>query len=208
VALGNIARGIPLDDRFEFAGSFLGLLTPYPLLVGVTTVALFAMHGSIYLVLKTEGALQARLRGWVRPAIAAFALCYVATTAATLLTVPHMVTPFRDHPWLAALPLCNLLVVANIPREIHRGREFFAFLSSCGAMFLLMAIFGLGMYPDLIHAAPDGAFSLTVHNAASSEKTLGIMLVIAAIGMPLVLGYTAIIYWVFRGKVRLDSTSY
>ncbi|MFH1810924.1 MAG: cytochrome d ubiquinol oxidase subunit II [Pseudomonadota bacterium] len=208
VALGNIARGIPLDDRFEFAGSFVDLLAPFPLLVGVTTVALFAMHGSIYLVLKTEGELQAQVRTWVRPAIIAFVLCYAATTLATLLSIPHMVEPFRAHPWLFVLPLANVLVVANIPREIHHGRELLGFLSSCAAMFLLMAVFGLGMYPTLILSTPEVAFSLTIHNAASSEKTLGIMLVVALTGMPLVLAYTSIIYWVFRGKVKLDASSY
>ena len=62
VALGNIAWGIPIDDHGEFAGTFLGLLKPYPVLVGVTTVALFMMHGAIYGTMKTEGALHDKLR--------------------------------------------------------------------------------------------------------------------------------------------------
>ncbi len=64
VALGNIAWGIPIDARGEFAGTFFSLLTPYPLLVGITTVALFMMHGAIYGVMKTEGALHDKLRHW------------------------------------------------------------------------------------------------------------------------------------------------
>jgi cytochrome d ubiquinol oxidase subunit II len=208
VALGNIARGIPLGADGEFQGTFLGLLNPYSLLVGITTVALFAMHGCIYLVLKTEGELQARVRGWIRPTIALFIVGYIATTVATLLQVPHMTSAFKAQPALLAVPLLNLLAVANIPREAFHGRELRAFLSSCAAMGALMLLFGLGMYPQMVESHPIAEHSLTIYNSASSPRTLKIMLIIAACGIPLVLAYTASIYWVFRGKVKLDSTSY
>jgi cytochrome d ubiquinol oxidase subunit II len=129
------------------------------------------------------------------------------TTMATLLYLPHMADKFRAYPVLFLLPMLNVLAVANIPREIHLGREFRAFLSSCAAMAILIAIFGIDMFPNLILAHPV-EHSLTIYNAASSTKTLGIMLTIAIIGMPLVLAYTSIIYWVFRGKVKIDATSY
>jgi len=208
VALGNIAWGVPLRPDHEYAGTFLGLLNPYALMVGLTTVALFAMHGAIYIVMKTQGELHDRVRGWINRTIILFVICYVITTVATLLYVPHMVTTLKSHPLLFGVPLLNMLAIANIPREIHRGRDFYAFLSSCASMAALMALFGIGMYPDIVAASGDPANSLTIYNAASSEKTLGIMLVIAIIGVPLVLAYTASIYWVFRGKVRLDRSSY
>ncbi len=208
VAMGNIAWGIPLDADHEFAGTFLGLLHPYALLVGVTTVALFLMHGAIYALMKTEGALHDQIRGWVRPTMIAFILCYVLTTMATLLYVPHMTETFKAHPAWFLLPALNVLAVANIPREIDAGRDFRAFLSSCAAMLLLLAIFGVGLYPDLIVSTPEVAHSLTIYNGSSSLKTLRIMLTIAIIGMPLVIAYTGIIYWVFRGKVKLDENSY
>lgn len=75
-------------------------------------------------------------------------------------------------------------------------------------MITLMALFGLNMYPDLVYSLPNPENSLTIYNAASSPKTLGIMLIIACIGMPLVIAYTVSIYWIFRGKVKLDKTSY
>ena len=208
VALGNIALGIPLAGDHEFAGSFFGLLNPYALLVGITTVALFMMHGAIYLVMKTEGDLHNNLRRWVNNAIIFFIICYAATTAATLLYVPHMVETIKQAPWLFVLPLLNALAIANIPREIQHGYDLRAFLSSCAAIVALLTLFGIGMYPDLIFSSPDPANSLTIYNAASSAKTLGIMLIIAAMGVPLVLAYTASIYWIFRGKVKLDSSSY
>jgi len=208
VAMGNVAWGVPLDDRHEFMGSFWGLLHPYALLVGITTVALFMMHGSIYVVLKTEGALQERVRGWVRNTMIFFILCYVMTTMATLLYLPHMADKFRDNPVLFVLPMLNVLAIANIPREIHLRRDFRAFISSCVSVALLLAIFGLDMFPNLMLSRPSLENSLNIYNAASSAKTQGIMLTIAIIGMPLVLAYTSIIYWVFRGKVKIDANSY
>ncbi len=208
IALGNIAWGIPLDAEHEFAGSFLDLLHPYALLVGITTVALFMMHGAIYGVMKTDGPLQAKLRSWVNNTIIFFVICYVSTTMATLLYVPQLTDHIKAGPLLFAIPLLNMLAIANIPREIHHGREFRAFLSSCAAVLLLLAIFGLGMYPNLIYSNPSPANSLDVYNAASSAQTLKIMLIMAVMGIPLVLAYTTSIYWIFRGKVTLDAHSY
>jgi cytochrome d ubiquinol oxidase subunit II len=102
----------------------------------------------------------------------------------------------------------NMLAIANIPREIHLGRDGRAFVSSSVAMAALMGLFGLEMYPNLVLSNPDLAHSLTIQNAASSQKTLGIMLTIALIGVPIVLAYTVSIYWIFRGKVKLDKMSY
>ena len=208
VAMGNIAWGVPIDARGEFAGTFGTLLRPYPLLLGVTTVAMFMMHGSIYAVMKTEGTLHEQLRGWVNHCIIFFVICYATTTMATLLYVPHMAARMRANPWLFSVALVNMLAIANIPREIHRGRDGRAFLSSCLAMLSLMAVFGLEMYPNLIYSWPNPEHSLTIWSAASSEKTLGIMMTIALIGVPIVLAYTFSVYWIFRGKVKLDRVSY
>ena len=208
VALGNIAWGIPLDGSHEFTGTFWGLLHPYALMVGVTTVALFMMHGAIYAMMKTEGELQKQLRGWVNNTIIFFIITYAFTTMATLLYVPHMAESIRSNPVLFIVPLLNMLAIANIPREIHHGREFRAFLSSCASVALLLATFGINMFPNLILSNPEVVNSLTVYNGASSQKTLKIMLIIAAIGMPLVIAYTSSIYWIFRGKVKLTSHSY
>jgi cytochrome d ubiquinol oxidase subunit II len=127
---------------------------------------------------------------------------------ATLLYLPHLAARMRAHPWLFSLAVLNLLAIANIPREIHHGRDGRAFLSSSVAMAALMGLFGMEMFPNLVLSHPDPAHSLTIYNAASSPKTLGIMLTIAIIGVPLVLAYTSSIYWIFRGKVKLDRTSY
>jgi cytochrome d ubiquinol oxidase subunit II len=208
VAMGNIAWGIPIDDRGEFAGTFWSLLHPYALLLGITTVALFMMHGAIYALMKTEGPLHDKLRRWINQCIIFFLICYAVTTMATLLYVQHMAARMRANPWLFSIAVANMLAIANIPREIHRGKDWLAFLSSCAAMITLMSLFGLEMFPNLVFSNPEPAHSLTIYNAASSLKTLGIMLTIAAIGVPVVLAYTVSIYWIFRGKVKLDRMSY
>ena len=208
VTLGNMAWGIPLDAGHEYTGGVLDLLHPYALLVGLTTVALFSMHGCIYLLLKTEDELHDRLRSWVNKTIVIFIVCYGLTTAATLLWVPHMVSAFARSPWLYVVPVLNLLAILNIPRQVHHGRDFRAFVFSCLSVALLMVLFGIGMYPEMVHSAPLPAHSLTIYNAASSRNTLGNMLIIAGVGMPMVLAYTASIYWIFRGKVELDDNSY
>jgi cytochrome d ubiquinol oxidase subunit II len=208
VAMGNIARGVPLDGDHEFAGTFLGLLNPYALLMGITTVCLFLMHGSIYLAMKTEGALQQQVRAWINPTIIAFILCFSIVTLATLLYIPHITEVLRDQPALFIFAVLLILSIANIPREISKGRDFRAFLSSCMCMIMLMILFGIGMFPNMIYSLPEAANSLTIYNGSSTDKTLRIMLIIAIIGVPIVLAYTASIYWIFRGKVRLNEDSY
>jgi cytochrome d ubiquinol oxidase subunit II len=208
VAFGNVVWGVPLNADREFAGSFLGLLNPYALLVGVTTVALFMMHGAIYVVLKTEGELREIARGWINNTIIFFIICYGLTTMATLLYAPHMSQHLRDYPIFFAIPALTMLAIANIPREIHHGRDFLAFLSSGATMVGLMALVGIGIFPNLVLSRPNPELSLTIYNAASSPKTLTIMLIIVAIGVPIVLAYTSSIYYIFRGKVKLDTMSY
>jgi cytochrome d ubiquinol oxidase subunit II len=177
-------------------------------LVGMTTVALFMMHGAIYGVMKTEGALHDKLRVWATNSIIFFVICAATTTMATLLYVPHMTVRVHDNPWLFSLVLANMLAIANIPREFHHGRDWFAFLSSCAAMMSLMALFAIDQYPYMVFSLPHPENSLTIYNSASSSKTLGIMLIIACIGVPVVIAYTVCIYWIFRGKVKLDRMSY
>lgn len=208
VALGNIIRGIPIGADKEFAGTFIGLLNPYSILVGITTVALFTMHGAIYLVMKTEGALQEKVRTWVNNTIIFFVICFVTTTMATLIYYPNMITHFKETPAFFIVAILTMLAIANIPREINKQREFRAFLSSASTIGLLMVLFAIGIFPNIVLSNPIVEYSLTIYNAASSQKTLMIMLIMAGIGMPFVVAYTIIIHKIYKGKVKIDETSY
>lgn len=208
ITLGNLIQGVPLAADREIYLSFLSLLNPYALLAGITTLSLFMMHGAIYLVMKTEGELQEQVRGWVNNTIIFFVICYASITMATLIYFPKMAEPFKAHPYLFALAVLNMLSIANIPRMIHHKKEFFAFLSSCASIAALLGLFAIGVYPNMILSSINSAYNLTIYNGASSATTLRTMLIIACIGVPLVLTYTVGIYWVFRGKVKLDKSSY
>lgn len=208
VALGNVIIGIPIGADKEAHMSFFDLLNPYSILVGITTVSLFMMHGAIFLVMKTEGELQSLVRGWVNNSIIFFVICYVTTTMATLIYVPQMASVFKSHPEYFIIAILNMLAIANIPREIFHGREFRAFFSSCFSILALLTLFSLGVFPNLLTSTISPEYSLNLYNAASSRATLEVMFTMALIGIPFVLAYTISIYWIFRGKVKLDSTSY
>lgn len=208
VAVGNCMRGLPIGADMEFKGSFLGLLSPYAVLVGCFTVAAMAMHGSIYLYLKTEGELQARIHEWMWTTFGIFLVLYMITTIFTLATMPQAIQNFRDWPWAWGLVVANVLAIANIPRAIYQSRPFYAFLSSCAALAALVALFGMALFPNLVVSSLSPEWSLNIYNAASSQKTLAIMRTIAFLGMPFVIAYTAVIYWIFRGKVQLGKSSY
>lgn len=208
VAMGNIAWGVPLNAQGDYTGGFFDLLHPYALLIGVTTVALFAMHGAIYLTMKTQGELLATVQGFAKRGIMAFTVCYVLVNAATLVFTPHLLERFKASPAWFILVAVNILLVWNISRQFSKGRPFRAFLSSALSMVMLMVLFAVSVYPNMVRSNGDIAHSLTIYNAASSRKTLEVMLTIALIGMPIVLIYTTCIYRIFRGKTELNEHSY
>ncbi len=207
--LGNLIRGIPLDSDFEFIGTIADQITFYDLLVSVMTIALFIMHGSIFLLMKTEGEFHDKIRKKVNPFIIFFIMSYAVTTTATLIWFPHMVEAIRERQIFFLIAIINMLAIANIPREINKGRDGRAFLSSCMNILCLLILFGIGTFPNIIRAINDPVGnSLTIYNAAASNTTLQILLLISAIGIPMVLSYTIMIYYIFHGKVKLESTSY
>ena len=209
VMLGNLVKGVALNAAQDYTGTFLDLITPYTLTTGVLAGSLFAMHGAIYLYMKTEGETHAVVRRWILPAIGVFVVCFLATTIQTLLFMPERLTPFYNYPALWAIPLAAVIMMANIVYQVHKQNAGWAFISSCLCMIFLLCLFAIGHYPNLIISTVDPAHnSLTIYNTCSTHKTLGVLLTIAGIGVPLVLAYGLWVYRVFRGKVRLDHTSY
>jgi cytochrome d ubiquinol oxidase subunit II len=208
VAGGNAILGIPIGADKEYAGSFFTLLRPYPILVGLFVVALFAMHGAIYLTLKTEGELQRRVQIWARRTFFAFLSLYLLTTIYTLLAVPSATKNFAQYPWAWLVVALNVLAIANIPRELSRGRMLRAFIASCGTIAAFNFLFGIALFPNLLVSSLNPEWSLTISSASSSMKTLAIMRNIAFLGMPFVLAYTSVIYWVFKGRVEIGKMSY
>ncbi len=208
VAGGNLMLGLPMDEKMVVSQSVFQQLSPYPLVVGLLTASLFTMHGAIFLYFKTEGELHEHVRRWIWRAFFVFVAVYIAVSVYTLFAVPRATENFRRWPVLWIVPVLNVLAIANIPRAMHKRMPVYAFVSSCATIAALAFLFAVAIFPNLVPSTINPDWSLTVYDARSSEKTLGIMLLIACVGMPCVLSYTAVVYWVFRGKVRLDHTSY
>ncbi len=209
VAVGNSMIGMQLDAQGNYIGSFLDLLSPYALVSGLVAVALFAMHGSIYLFLKLpEGEARELVRHYMWHTWGAFLVLYVLGSMYTVAAVPRATANFEKYPWAAAVVVLNVLAVANIPRSVFRNKPVQAFASSTITIFCLVTLFGLALFPNLVAARNPDGHALTVYSAASSEGTLWLMLYIVMIGMPFVLAYTAAVYWTFRGRVELGEHSY
>lgn len=208
LALGNLIQGIPVGADKEFAGSLSDLLGPYPIAVAVLAVAACGMHGVFYLYLKTEGPLQARIGRWRGKAFGLFLIAYLAVTLMTLASVHRVVGNFERAPFAWVVVGLTVLAIAGIPRAISKEQPGFGFVCSCATILGLIFTFGMSMFPSLVVSSLDRSYDLTIRNAASSEATLELMAIIAGIGMPFVLTYTGLVYWVFRGKTKLDEFSY
>lgn len=203
VALGNIIAGLPLDADGLYRGGLLGLLGIFPLSVGLLTVALFTWHGAGWLVLKTEGDLQGRARRARTVAAAASVLLWLVVTGLSVVVADARWEPFgQPLAWLA--PLAFVGAVAAWWWLASRGREAVAMVASGGAILALLAIVGIALFPDLVPSTGPGA-SITAARAASSDLTLSVMLVIALLGMPVVLVYTAYVYSRFAGRASLHG---
>jgi cytochrome bd ubiquinol oxidase subunit II len=206
--LGNVAYGIPLNSNQEYTGSWLSFLNPFAIMVAVTTLALFMMHGAIYLTMKTENRLYAKLHLLANNFTIFFVLSFVITTLYTLLYIPHLSDYLRGHSSFFILPVLMILSIANIPRQIKKGKYRYAFISSAVTIALLLVMVAVEVFPYLLYSQGNPANSITIQNAAASPKTMKILLIIALVGTPLVGVYTSFVFWTFKGKVKLDEMSY
>lgn len=206
VAVGNILRGLPVGRDASWHGSFLGLLNPHALIVGLTGLVLFTLHGATYLRMKTEGDLASRLGNWIPKLWGGFLVAFAVATLATWMVAPGLLGAGFGRP-LAWLFVAMFVAAAGyLPTANRADRRGHAFLCSAALIVSSIGLPAVSMFPVLVPSSLDTAFSLTIYNASSSQKTLTIMLVIALVGMPLVIGYTAIVYRIFRGKVGKHVT--
>ncbi|SDL99042.1 cytochrome d ubiquinol oxidase subunit II [Catalinimonas alkaloidigena] len=228
IAIGNIVIGFRIGSDMEYQGTVLDLLNPYALLAGVFNLSMFAMHGAIYLNLKTDGDLQRQVQGWIRRTYVIFIVLFVLLTAATLWQSPWMIANFsfgrvelpgQRHElvdrhltllsvvaWTVVLLL--LLAIVNISRTLARQKRYEMFISSGCTILAVILLFALGIFPNMMLSNIDPNFNLDIYNGASSHKTLRTMFFVAIWGLPFVLGYTSLIYWTYRGKTRLTESSY
>jgi cytochrome d ubiquinol oxidase subunit II len=197
IAFANIVRGVKIDRHFEYVGNFWDLLNPYALLGGLTTLALFVLHGAIFLALKTKGDIRVRanrLATRVGLATLIIAAGFLGWTAGIRVTAASATLSI-----LAALALVGALIANRMQRE------GWAFLGTAATIGLSVgALFG-ALYPNVMPSTISDAYSLTIHNASSSQYTLRIMTWVAAIFTPFVLLYQGWTYWVFRKRIGVSD---
>lgn len=209
LVFGNLLDGIPLDSEKNFVQGSALILRPIPILIGFFTVSLMALHGALFLVMKTEGELHDRIRRWAKKCMVIFFIVYLGTTVVAWLITPHMVVRFKENPIFLILPFLTFLSILYTFYLFKKNWDGWAFLLSCLNIALLFCIFGAGTFPYLVRSTLEtSSNSLTFYNAAASQLTLKVLLVIVAIGVPLVLAYGTLVYRIFRGKVRIDKNSY
>jgi cytochrome bd ubiquinol oxidase subunit II len=208
LAFGDLLSGVPLDSDGNIQTSFINLLTPFAILVGATTVAMFAVQGGIYLLMKTEGEVYERIARAMPRIMVVFLALNTLVVIAMVLFHEQITERYLADIWLVVFPAAALLALGGAWYLIRRGQAFRAFLCSSAMIGLLLVSGGIGLYPNLIISTTDQANNLTIFNAASADNTLQVCLIVALIGMPFVLLYTAGVYYIFRGKTVVEPHGY
>ena len=215
-ALGNVIRGVPLDDSTYFfeplwtnfqLGDRTGILDWYTLLVGATALVVLMMHGALWVQLKTVGEIRGRAS---RVANWAWWSAFVFTALLTMITFevqPQVIANFETWPLGYVLPAIAIAGLAGVQFELRRGNERNAFLASCAYLLGMLTSVVFGVYP-MVLPARNPAFSLTIRNAKAGAYGLKVGLIWWVIGMILTAGYFIYVYRTFAGKVAPDSDSH
>jgi len=202
VALGNMLKGVPIDRTMTYVGGFFNLLNPYALVCGLTTLAAFVTHGAIFLHLKSTDPIKAR----------AMAATKVAGPVATALVVVFVVSTYLwtdafsrlgINPGIA--PIFAVVAMLAAGAFVRQEKMGWAFSMTCLALALATITIFMSLYPRVMVSSLDTAWSLTIYNASSTPYTLRVMSVVALIFIPLVLGYQAWTYWVFRHRISAET---
>lgn len=204
VALGNVILGIPLDANMDYSGNFFTLLRPFPLLIGLFGLAAILLHGATYTVMKTEGDIRERARKIAQKLWTKYAILLVISMGTSVFIIPQAAKKALAWIFTALVVVCLLLMRHSFSKK----KDGLAFLLSSLALGGLWGIVGAVHFPYLVKASNDPAMSLSINNSSSSELTLKVMLIIAIIGMPVVIGYTVYLFRVFRGKVKTEENIY
>jgi cytochrome d ubiquinol oxidase subunit II len=203
VAFANLVRGVPIEPdpltgNLEFVGSFWGLLNPYALLGGLTTLSLFVTHGAVFIALKTKGDVRVRanqLAGRVGMGAAVVAVAFLVATQ----VVNSGGAVGIALSVLAAISLVGALLANRV------GREGWAFIGSAVTIGLAVVVLFVSLYPEVMPSSIDPAFSLTTENASSTPYTLRIMTWVAVLLTPVVLLYQGWTFWVFRRRLGVED---
>jgi cytochrome d ubiquinol oxidase subunit II len=210
-ALGNVVRGVPLDSSGEFflplwtdftVGGAPGILDWYTLSIAVAALMTLAVHGALWVALKTEGRVEERARRLVRLLWWGLVTVTAAVTLASFSVQPHLKESFGARPWGYVFPLLAVAGLAGIRLGGGRREGLDAFLSSCVFILGMLCSLVFGVYPDVLPSNTDAGLSLTIQNSAASRYGLTTGLFWFIPGMILATGYFTYTYRNFAGKVK------
>jgi cytochrome d ubiquinol oxidase subunit II len=203
VAFGNIVQGVALNADHIYVGGFFSLLNPYALLVGVTTLLLFFLHGVCFVALKTDGAVHEDARRLVKVAAVPTIVVAAATVVWTVLIAMQRESPLLLLVMVAG-GLAAVSLIAAVGASLLR-RDGWAFTAGAATVMLAVVMLFAALFPYVMPSTIDPAYSLTIANASSTPYTLQIMSWTALIALPLVIAYQTWTYWVFRKRVTRSS---
>jgi cytochrome d ubiquinol oxidase subunit II len=201
-ALANLLKGVPIDQAKTYTGGFFDLLSPYTLLAGLATLALFVTHGAIFLNLKSSEPIRGRsvrLVKMVGPVATVLVLLFAAGT----YVWTDVYARLGLNPGL--VPLVALGALLSAGWLIHGERMGWAFVMTTLTIVFTVSTLFVALYPRVMVSSLDPGWSLTVYNSASTPHTLAIMSVVAAIFVPVVLLYQGWTYWVFRHRISAET---
>ena len=199
VGLSCLVYGVPIDSDGDYAGTFWDLFSPYTLLAGLATVALFAFHGATFLTLRTVGELRERADRTARRLSIPSALLAAVFLAWTVAVAMDRNDKDLFPPVVPAVLGGVALVLALV--FLSRGRNGRAFAMTGLTTVSVVATLFVSLYPRVMVSSPEFGNSLTVDGAASSHYALAVMSVVALVFVPVVLLYQGWTYYVFRKRV-------
>ncbi|MDA3859819.1 MAG: cytochrome d ubiquinol oxidase subunit II [Melioribacteraceae bacterium] len=202
VALANLIRGVPIDETMTYTGGFFNLLNPYALVGGLATLSLFTLHGAIFLTLKTTDDILESTRAVAKK-------LWPVTTIILLLFVAYSYVETEMFAALGinpgSIPVIALLAILSVGTLLKAKKEGWAFVMTGITIAASTVIIFTGLFPRVMVSSTNPEWSLTIYTASSSDYTLGVMSIVAAIFVPLVLVYQVWSYWVFKKRVSRNS---
>jgi cytochrome d ubiquinol oxidase subunit II len=198
VALGNVILGIPLNGANDFTGNFFTLLRPFPLVAGVVGLLAILLQGAAFTVHKTAGEIRRRAMALTSTIWWGFLLSYIVMVVMGAIALDGAISQWTA--WMFALLAPAALFF--IRWFLKKGDDFKVFLSSSLVHVNLWGLMAAVHFPRLVKVSNDPGLGMTIYNSSSGPLTLKVMTLIAAIGMPVVIGYSIFVHKVFRGKVN------
>ena len=195
------SQGIEITDRV-YTGGWWDWLTPFSITTGVAVVVGYALLGATWIMMKTDGAVHHRMRDLAKP-LAIATLAFIAAVSVW--------TPFQNfvyfEPWFAMpgflytlpIPLALVFAIYKLFTGIARGQDVTPFLAAMAIFVISFIGIGISFYPYMVPP------SLTIWDTAAPDASLKFALVGTVVLIPLILGYTAYAYWVFRGKIDPEN---